>query len=68
MAERAGCETPNLEVAGSNPIISKVILIQGLFLFFLISLYKAVFCRVFASVCGAQLRLHVFLSLLFSRK
>ena len=56
MAERVGPETSNLEVADSNPKRNKVLLIGDLFLFFLISLYKAtLFCRVDT----AQLRLCV---------
>ena len=58
MAERAGCETPNIEVAGADPIHCKVLLIRGLFPF-LILLIKLLFCRVLASVCEAQLRLCV---------
>ena len=55
MAESTGREIPIPGVAGSKPIRSKILLIRGLFLFFLISLYKADFSRVFACVCEAQL-------------
>ena len=43
MAERAGRETPNLDVEGSNLIRCKVLLIRGLFLFLRFSIYKAAF-------------------------
>ena len=66
MAERAGRETPNLDVEGSNLIRCKVLLIRGLFLFLRFSIYKGAFlswsryfCRGLASVCEAQLRLCV---------
>ena len=68
MAERAGHEIPNLDVAGSNPISIKVLLIQGLFLFFSISLYEAVFCRVLACVCEAQLQICVIFVFAFREK
>ena len=44
------------EIAGSNPIRSKFLLIRGLFLFFILHFIKLLFCRVLASVCEAQLR------------
>ena len=39
----AGRETPNLEIAGSNPILSKVLLIRALFLFFSFHFIKLFF-------------------------
>ena len=51
MVERGGRETLNLKFTGSIPIRSKVLLNRGLFLFFLISLSKAAFFLVLASVC-----------------
>ena len=43
MAEMAGCETPNLKVACSNPMSCKTFLVRCLFLFFLIALSIAAF-------------------------
>ena len=56
VAERAANDTQTLEVAGSKPIRSKDLLLPGIFQFFLISFFKAAFCRVFASVRKAKLR------------
>ena len=39
--KHAGCETPNIEDAGSNSIRSKIVLIRGLLHIFLVSLFKA---------------------------
>ena len=50
VADRAGREIQILEVASLSPIRSKVNLIRGLFLPFLISFLKLLFCRVLASV------------------
>ena len=62
MAERAGCETSVLEVTGSKPIHSEVLLIRDLFLSFLISFYKAAFLSCYrkylrsaaASLCACS--------------
>ena len=48
MAERVRCESIILEVTGLKPIRSKVLLIRGLFLFFLFSLYKVALSLAFA--------------------
>ena len=57
MAVRAGLENPFLEVAVSKPILGKFFLNRGLFLSFLISLYKAaLFSRLFAKCSREWLR------------
>ena len=55
MDERAGLETPNHGVAGSNPIRCKALLTRGFF--FLFYFIKLLFCLVLDSVCEAKLRL-----------
>ena len=50
VAERSGRETSFLEFARSKPMCSEVLLIRGLFLYFLVSLYKARFYRILAKV------------------
>ena len=47
MPERAGRDTPNLEVAGSKPIPCKVLLIRGLLPEVVISLFEAAFLSFF---------------------
>ena len=47
MPERAGRDTPNLEVAGSKPIPCKVLLIRGLLSEVVISLFEAAFLSFF---------------------
>ena len=59
VAERAGRETTILAGADSKSMRSKFLLIRGLFLSVLISIYKAAFFRVFARVCEAQLHVKV---------
>ena len=55
MAERAGRETPSLEVAGSNAKRSKFFLIRCLFIFFSFILYYCFVVAVF-SLVSTQLR------------
>ena len=58
MGERVGRETPNIEVAGSNPIPRSFTDLRFFFLFFIFffTLKSGLFC-VLASVCESQLRL-----------
>ena len=44
-------ETHNLQVADRIRNVAEFLLIRGLFLIFLIAIYRAAFCRVLASVC-----------------
>ena len=46
-----------LEIAGSSPIPSKILLVRGLFQVFS---FIYIICRVLSSVCEAQLRLCIF--------
>ena len=50
-------ETHNLQVADRIRNVAEFLLIRGLFLIFLIAIYRAAFCRVLASVCEEQRRL-----------
>ena len=59
VSEKAVRETPILEVAGSKPICSKVLLIRGLFLYFIFHFIKLLFFPVLAIACEAQLRFGV---------
>ena len=66
---RAGCATPNHEVAGSNPIGSKVLLIRGFFAFYTSSFF-AVFSQVsakrsFACVNQSTKREKIFIVIFF---
>ena len=49
----AGRENSNLEVPGSNPVGSLVLLIRGLFLLFILLIIKLLFCCILGSVCEA---------------
>ena len=63
-------ETLIFEFAGSKPIRSKVLLIRGLFLLFLISLYKAAFlscaCYCLRSAASLLCKFCSFANLLFT--
>ena len=63
VAERAGCESPILEVTGSKPIDSKVLVIRGSFLFLLF--HFILWLRLCFNAVSGRLEKCIFYKLVF---